>query len=126
MTQPEDGSAALPLAVRCSPDGRFVEAMRALVGRVAAAAGPGAQTEPFVLAMHQVIPWLLTRVSDDAATIGFGFAREGGALVAEMRWSPGAIPAPAATDLPSLAADVQVTCGVEGDQAICRVSCRCV
>lgn len=126
MAQVPDGPAALPLSVRCSPDGRFVEAMRALVGRVGATAGEGAQTEAFVAALQQVIAWLLTHVPAQSGPIAFDFTRDGNALTADVRWSLAGARPPSVSDLPALApADGEMTCGVEDDQVVCRVSCRC-
>lgn len=123
MTELRDEASVLPLSVTCAPDGRFAEALHAVVGRVGALTGDISRAQPFVERVQEVLAWAFAHPDGIAGDIALRFAREGDSLQGDLRWAASGttadVPGPVATP------DVQVRCDVDGTQVHCRVSCRC-
>lgn len=123
MTESHVEASVLPLSVTCAPDGRFAAALRAVVGRVGAAAGDGATGQPFVEALQRVVAWAFEHPDHIAGDLALEFARDGERLHGDVRWQ--AAGATRVTPPASTTAGVEVTCDVDGAAVHCRVSCRC-
>lgn len=121
MTEPPVEASVLPLSVTCAPDGRFAPALRAVVGRVGAAAGEAGR-ESFVGAMQQVVTWAMAQAETASGDLALEFARDGDALHGDLRWQ--ATTSATLTPPPGIPG-VEVTCDVDGAAVHCRVSCRC-
>jgi hypothetical protein len=125
MTESRDAAPALPLAVTYAPDGRLLDAVRALVGRVGALAGDAPQAQPFAAAVQQVVTWVTEHRGAISGDVAMVFDRDGDQLLGDLSWA-------AAGDAPRVPAldgaaspDVDVSCDVTGAEVRCRVSCRC-
>jgi hypothetical protein len=125
MTEPRAAAPALPLAVTYAPDGRLADAVRALVGRVAALAGDPPRAQPFAAAVQQVVTWVTEHRATIAGDVTMRFDRHGDCLRGDLRWAAtGAGPhVPAVTGAAS--SDVHVACDIAGAEVHCQVSCRC-
>lgn len=123
MTESRVEATVLPLSVTCAPDGRLAPALRAVVGRVGAAAGDDAHGQPFVEALQQVVAWAFAHADDIAGDLALEFARDGERLQGDVRWQTAgaALVTPPASATPG----VEVTCDVDGAAVHCRVSCHC-
>lgn len=125
MTELRDAASALPLAVTYAPDGRFADAVRALVGRVGALAGDPPHAQPFASAVQQVVTWVTEHRATIAGDVAMVFDCDDGRLRGDLRWAAsGDTPAVPALDDASTP-DVEVACDVSGAEVNCRVSCRC-
>lgn len=125
MTEPREAASALPLSVTCSPDDRFADAVRALVGRVGALAGDPGRAEPFVAAIDRLVAWVLAHRATVSGDVALAFEREGNDLVGRVQW-PAAGHPPAMPDAQSLSLPgAEVQCDVHGAAVRCRVTCRC-
>ena len=125
MTEHRDAAPALPLAVTYAPDGRLVDAVRALVGRVGTLAGDPPQAQPFAAAVQEVVTWVTEHRALIAGDVAMVFDRDADRLWGDLRWST-AGDTPALPDLPARSTpDVEVACDVQGGDVHCRVSCRC-
>jgi len=125
MTEPRDAAPALPLAVTYAPDGRLVDAVRALVARVGALAGDPPHAQPFAAAVQQVVTWVTEHRATIAGDVAMRFERDGDRLRGDLRWAG----TDARPDVPPVdgagSSDVDVACDVAGAEVHCRVSCRC-
>ena len=123
MTESQVEASVLPLTVTCAPDDRLAAALRAVVGRVGATAGDGAQRQPFVEALQQGVAWAFAHADHIAGDLALEFARDGERLQGDVRWQAAGAPlvTPPATAVPG----IEVTCDVDGAAVHCRVSCHC-
>lgn len=123
MTEPRAEASVLPLSVTCAPDGRFAEALGAVVSRVGALAGDSERGQPFVAAVQEVLTWAFAHPDGIDGDIAVQFARDGDRLQGDVCWaaSRDAAAVPSGVAVP----DVQVSCDVDGAQVRCRVSCHC-
>jgi hypothetical protein len=125
MTEPRAAAAALPLAVTYAPDGRLVDAVRALVARVGALAGDPPHAQPFAAAVQEVVTWVTEHRAAIDGDVLMRFERVGDRLYGDLHWAaagatPGVPPVRGAAS-----PDVDVACDVSGAEVRCRVSCRC-
>lgn len=125
MTESRHAAPALPLAVTYAPDGRLVDAVRALVGRVGALAGDPPHAQPFAAAVQQVVTWVTEHREAIAGDVAMRFDRDGDRLRGDLRWA-GTGPTPHVPPVNGAGSpDVDVACDVSGAEVHCRVSCRC-
>jgi len=123
MTESHVEASVLPLSVTCAPDERLAAALRAVVGRVGAVAGDGAQRQPFVETLQQVVTWAFDHADHIDGDLALEFMRDGERLQGEIRWQ--AAGAARVTPPASTSPEVDVTCEVDGAAVHCRISCRC-
>ncbi len=123
MTEPREAASGLPLSLTCAPDSRFVEAVRALVGRVGATAGETALTDPFAAEVGRIVSWVLAHPEAVSGDVAMRFERDGDRLVGDVRWTGPGAPPPVPDVVSS--SGVEVACTPDGADIRCRVSCRC-
>lgn len=124
MTESRDAASALPLAVTSAPDGKLLEAVRALVGRVGGLAGDASHAQPFAAAVQQVVTWVSEHAASIDGDITIVLDREGDGLRGDLGWTgtgePPAVPSLDTAALPG----VDVSCDVSGAAVRCRVTSR--
>ena len=125
MTETRDAASALPLAVTYAPDGRLLDALRALVGRVGALAGDPPHAQPFATAVQHVVTWLTEHRGTIEGDVAMVFDRDGDGLHGDLSWAASG-DSPHVPVLDGAASpDVNLACDVSGAEVRCRVTCRC-